>query len=263
MNQLVWIAGIVLGLAFPAYGAETRAKAESRTEAESLMQDFASSAKLSGVPLRLLSGMAYLETGLVAQPRDAESEGNPLMGVMGLRLEGTLPSSVQNLANRTGVHQALLISSQSENIRAAALGLRRLLDGETGGVASVKGAALFLGLPAGASNRYQIRLGKVLQEGIATQLRDGSRFVLPPAPDAALQKYLATLTSRIPQAPGYGPADYVPACSGNYTNASRGANEIQRIIIHTVQGSYSSCINWFANCDAQVSAHCVVSKNGK
>ena len=48
MNQLVWIAGIVLGLAFPAYGAETRAKAESRTEAESLMQDFASSAKLSG-----------------------------------------------------------------------------------------------------------------------------------------------------------------------------------------------------------------------
>lgn len=47
-----------------------------------------------------------------------------------------------------------------------------------------------------------------------------------------------------------------PAASCNYS--SRGGTAISAITIHTVQGSYSSCINWFKNCAAQVSAHYVL-----
>lgn len=53
--------------------------------------------------------------------------------------------------------------------------------------------------------------------------------------------------------------DYAPAlwvASPNYS--SRSGTKITHIAIHTVQGSYSSCISWFQNPDANASAHYVV-----
>lgn len=55
-----------------------------------------------------------------------------------------------------------------------------------------------------------------------------------------------------------GCAQYVQAHSSNYTNASRGPGDIDVVVIHTVQGSYSGCISWFQNSSANVSAHYVV-----
>jgi N-acetyl-anhydromuramyl-L-alanine amidase AmpD len=61
----------------------------------------------------------------------------------------------------------------------------------------------------------------------------------------------------------YGPAAWVPASSSNYTVSSRETSyNINYVVIHTVQGSYSSAINWIQNPAAQVSAHYVVSKAG-
>ncbi|MFH5797428.1 N-acetylmuramoyl-L-alanine amidase [Haladaptatus sp. CMAA 1911] len=56
--------------------------------------------------------------------------------------------------------------------------------------------------------------------------------------------------------------DWEPADSSNYTGADRGAAEIDWVIIHTVQGSASSAVNWFQNPDADVSAHYTVSEGG-
>lgn len=57
--------------------------------------------------------------------------------------------------------------------------------------------------------------------------------------------------------------DYAPACSANYTEAWRSDLDIDTIVIHTVQGSYSSAVWWFQDCSAGVSAHYVVrSKDG-
>jgi hypothetical protein len=50
-------------------------------------------------------------------------------------------------------------------------------------------------------------------------------------------------------------ADDVPASTENYTNDSRGAGDIDMIVIHTMQGSYSGSMNWFQNPAAQASAH--------
>ena len=49
-----------------------------------------------------------------------------------------------------------------------------------------------------------------------------------------------------------------PAYSGNFQAASRGAAQINYVVIHTMQGSYGGTINWFKNPSAMVSSHYVV-----
>ncbi len=56
--------------------------------------------------------------------------------------------------------------------------------------------------------------------------------------------------------------DWEPAHSSNYTGANRGAGKIDWIVIHTVQGSASSTVNWFQNPDADVSARYTISESG-
>ncbi len=56
--------------------------------------------------------------------------------------------------------------------------------------------------------------------------------------------------------------DWETAHSSNYTAANRGAAEIDWVIIHTVQGSASSAVNWFQNPDADVSAHYTIAEDG-
>lgn len=73
---------------------------------------------------------------------------------------------------------------------------------------------------------------------------DVSARMGPPPPPSATDSSLA--------------AQYVAACSSNYSDDSRGSGDIDMVVVHTVQGSYSSCYNWFANCSASASAHYVV-----
>ena len=52
-----------------------------------------------------------------------------------------------------------------------------------------------------------------------------------------------------------------PAHASNYTTASRGPEQIDYVVIHVTQGSWSSAINWFQNPAANVSAHYVIRSN--
>lgn len=57
---------------------------------------------------------------------------------------------------------------------------------------------------------------------------------------------------------------WIKAHERNYSEAGRGARQIDGIIIHVTQGSWSGAINWFRNKDALVSAHYVIrSSDGK
>lgn len=60
----------------------------------------------------------------------------------------------------------------------------------------------------------------------------------------------------------YPGSDWIPANTGNYTNASRGDAQIDKVIIHDVEGSYEGCISWFQNPNANVSAHYVIANEG-
>lgn len=48
------------------------------------------------------------------------------------------------------------------------------------------------------------------------------------------------------------------ACSDNYSDYSRGSGDIDMVVIHTMEGSYSGSISWFQNCSAEASAHYMV-----
>lgn len=65
---------------------------------------------------------------------------------------------------------------------------------------------------------------------------------------------MATPAAELKSLAGWAPAD--PA---NYTGANRPNDlPINKVIIHTTEGSYSSAINWFQNPAAQASAHYVI-----
>jgi N-acetyl-anhydromuramyl-L-alanine amidase AmpD len=64
-------------------------------------------------------------------------------------------------------------------------------------------------------------------------------------------------------APDYGGAVWRPAYSGNYSNYNRERSyNINKLVVHVVQGSVSSAVNWFQDSRANVSAHYVVGDKG-
>lgn len=56
----------------------------------------------------------------------------------------------------------------------------------------------------------------------------------------------------------YGRARFYGAHSNGYSNASRGPAQINKVIVHVTQGSWSSAINWFRDARSGVSAHYTV-----
>jgi N-acetyl-anhydromuramyl-L-alanine amidase AmpD len=59
------------------------------------------------------------------------------------------------------------------------------------------------------------------------------------------------------QSTDYAPALWDQANTANF-GVGRGGNAITNVAIHTVQGNYASCISWFNNPAAKVSAHYVI-----
>jgi len=51
--------------------------------------------------------------------------------------------------------------------------------------------------------------------------------------------------------------------SPNFTKDERAKGTINYVIIHTTEGSYKSCVEWFKTTKSQVSAHYVVGFDGK
>ncbi|MFD6026553.1 N-acetylmuramoyl-L-alanine amidase [Streptomyces griseoluteus] len=73
-------------------------------------------------------------------------------------------------------------------------------------------------------------------------------YALLPGPQAAAQA-----------AVDYPPGEWQPASSGNYTVSSRpAAYEIDRVIIHITQETYTNTLAIFRNTDKKVSAHYLV-----
>jgi len=55
---------------------------------------------------------------------------------------------------------------------------------------------------------------------------------------------------------------FVRADASNYAAGSRTASDMRWIVLHTIEGSAGSAINWFQNPDANVSSHFVVDAEG-
>ncbi len=199
----------------------------------------------SGVPAELLATVAYVQSRLSMHGSTAEPGLSPReWGVMAIGAGGL--TTPERAAELTGLSLENIHSDARSNVRAGAALL-----------ADAQGAALPPGdmgwepaLEAYGGRELVGIVVRLLADGFVTTDDDGNVL--------RVEGHGVRGESGVAQqalAPG---VIWNPAYSGNYTNASRGAAQINYVVIHTTQGSYAGAINWFKNPSSKVSAHYVV-----
>lgn len=241
--------------------AVAEVRAELRGDSE-LIAHFREAERETGVPAELLATIAWMQTRLTAHVPDAEhvdesAEEHPhhpprewgLMGIGTARL-----TTLEEAARAVGSSTHEVAHEPRTNVRAAAALLAKL-----------RAKANAEGARDDWSAAVEAYGGPDLAEAVDRLLRTGFRAADDDGREVEVVGHgvLAggSLGERVGvarQALGYPGAKWNPAYGGNYKAASRGAKDINYVVIHTVQGSYSGCISWFKNPSAKVSAHYVV-----
>ena len=111
----------------------------------------------------------------------------------------------------------------------------------------------------GGIDLYATEVYETLQSGASATISTGESVKLAPQ-NVEVPRILTTQRRRRAD---YRRAVWRPAYRGNYTNGNRGTKQIDKIVIHIAQGSYSGTISWFRNRYSDVSAHYVVGERGK
>jgi N-acetyl-anhydromuramyl-L-alanine amidase AmpD len=217
-----------------------------------------------GVPASLLKSIGYVETRWQMVRGEVEFEGvDPAFGVMALRGErlarGAALADVQPEAARV---------QPEANIRAAAALLRSYADelrldrSDLGAWAPA--VARYSGIEAGAGQAAYVHsdVYAALARGAIAKDEFGQAIVTmmpvqvePRFPAPAADEHVMSF------APDYGPAVWRP--SPNFNDRPAGdVGKVQMVIIHTCEGSYTSCWSWLTNSQAGTSAHYVVREDG-
>lgn len=240
---------------------------------------FRASAREFHVPRDLLVAVAYSETHF------DDHEGLPSAdlgyGVMHL-VDNPRVDTVNRASRLTGTSEAALRSDRLQNVRGGAALLAAYADQMQVSASDRGDLDVWYSAVARYSNASDERVARLyadtvyglLESGLRAQTPRGETVVLHgrnvtpkrgsydsvpslDVPDARSQSQ-TTKAARTTAATDYPGANWVPAYSGNYTNASRSGTAIKYVVIHTTQGSYSGAISWFQNRSANVSAHYVV-----
>jgi hypothetical protein len=234
--------------------------------AEQLDVLFAQAASEFGVPAPLLKSIGYVETRWQMVRGGSEFPGQePAFGIMALR--GDRLSQGAKLAKVT---EREAQNDAAANIRAAAA----LLDlwGDQAGIARSDLAAWgpvvarYSGIAQleGQASYVHNEVYRVLNQGIvANDPRTGAvhASIMPVRVTADFQ--LPTSGPDLAVAPDYPVTGTIWRPSPNYNARPTGSTgAVQMVIIHTCEGSYSSCWSWLTNTQAQASAHYVVNESG-
>ncbi|HLU65064.1 MAG TPA: peptidoglycan recognition family protein, partial [Kofleriaceae bacterium] len=211
----------------------------------------------TGVPAEILAAISYSETRLrfVDGWGHHGHGGAPAIGLMAL--EATGPRSVARAAALTSLgEEALYVDPLANVLGGAALLLDLAGSRAPDERAGWRDALVAYGGGGAPGHAFAREIERHLAAGFRGLDAEGRWLVLSARPlrPAALGDEEIGATRL---ALGYPGAIWNPAYSGNYQNASRGAGQINYVIIHTVQGSYSGAISWFKNSAANVSAHYV------
>lgn len=222
-----------------------------------LTADFEKAAKKYDVPEDLLLAMGYVNS-LWEMPPERLGDYDPGnihgmggYGVMHLRQDPEM-KTLGKAASITGAPSKDLKTDLAKNIMGGAAVLANLQG-------SNKSANLNDWYDAvkeyGGGSLYANQVYSTLKDGAKATV-DGEQVQLAPQPQAQTQATFTTMaTADYPRATWYG------ASSSNYSTASRGAAQIDTIVIHVTQGSWSSAINWFGDSRAGVSAHYVMRRS--
>lgn len=236
-----------------------RALESVRPDAALLESTFAAAAREYAVPVELLYAIgweaSHLSPGAMSpwggygmfDLRENDEIGGPLLE-RAASLVAVNPNLVRDDWRHATFAVAALLADHARQINGGRLPAASDLDAWRGAVAVFSGRD--------EPNLQELYVGaiyKVLANGFLADTKAG-RLAIQPV-QVAEGPCGAPPPSSTDSALAY---QWYGACSSNYTNASRGAGDIDMVVIHTVQGGYSSCYYWFANCDAQASAQYVI-----
>ena len=227
----------------------------------SLEAQFETASRKYKVPVELLLAMGYYNTLWEMPPPSASAyqkgdpEGRGDYGIMQLT-QNPSRNTLGEAAKLTGHSEVQLKNDRSANIEGGAAFLSDLV-GKTK-PKSLDGWQEALTHYAD-TDLYASQVYGVLKGGASLTISTGERLELPPQNVEVPQIY--TTQSG---AANYPRALWSPAASCNYTNSNRETSyDINKIVIHVAQGSYSGTISWFENCAAGSSAHYVVGRRGE
>lgn len=194
----------------------------------------------ANVPPELLAALAHVSTRMRVVD-GAHAHGQVALGLLGLS-----PDELARGAMLAGLPDERVRTDIEGSLRAGAALLRD----------AAPGAITVDDFLARMQPALRAAIESTLERGVDTRDDAGKSILIAarPLPSTGL----GTVAQAETLATGYPMSEWLPAHVENYGAASRGAADIEAVVVHTVQGSYTSCINWFKNPDAGVSAHYVV-----
>lgn len=229
-------------------------------EHKTLHSEFRSASEKYDVPQALLKAIGYTNTRWEMPPPNASDyekgslEGSGAYGIMSL-YENPSKDTLERASRLTAIPKSRLKREREANIEGAAAMLADIqgekpksINGWYDAVSEYGGGPLY------ANQVYE-----VLKSGASTTISSGEKVELKAHPEAKTQPVYSFQTTA-----DYWRATWYGTNGNNYTNANRGAKQINYIIIHVTQGSWAGTLNWFQDPRAQVSAHYVIrSSDGK
>ena len=210
----------------------------------SLADEFDRASREYGVPQDLLEAMGYVNTRWEMLPpsvsdyEGGDPEGRGNYGVMALTRNPSR-DTLGKAASLTNLSVEALKGDRASNVRGGAAVLADLAGGQKpsdlggwyGAVSDYGGGAL-----------YAEQVYEVLKGGASATITTGEHLELAPRDVDIPALYGAQATGDFPRSRWYGNG------GDNYTESRREISyDIDTIVVHVTQGSWSSAINWFAS----------------
>ena len=246
-------------LALLAFAANIADASPSTPPARTVQSAFEAAATREGVPPELLYAIGFEASHLSSDAvsawggygmfdlREDDDPGGPSLERAAALISAD-PNAVRDDWRLAARAVAALLADEAREINGGALPATDDLDAWRGSVAAFSGRD--------EPNLQELYVGgiyTILSEGFTTDTPSGRVAFQPVRVDA--HPCGAPPPSSTDSTLAY---QWYAACSANYSDYSRTAGDIDMIVIHTVQGSYSGCYAWFANCSAEASAQYVV-----
>ncbi|WP_257462096.1 golvesin C-terminal-like domain-containing protein [Archangium lipolyticum] len=246
----------------PVEDSRTPAQREAERTPYQLDGFFAQAAADFRVPADLLKAVSYTETRWEMVKGEQEFEGMPAAyGLMGLR-----GANVAEGARLAGVSEEAVRTQPEANIRAYAALLSATADelkldrSEVGAWAPA--VAKLSGITSADAQAEYIHneVYNVMRLGAVAQTPAGD-LAVSLMPTQVRAQFDSPRVHALATGPDYAASIWRP--SPNYNARPTGTQgDVQIVVIHTCEGSYSSCWSWLTNSASGVSAHYVVNESG-
>jgi len=210
----------------------------------SLEDEFGRASREYGVPQDLLLAMGYVNSRWEMPPPSADDyepvdpEGRGNYGVMALARNPSR-DTLGKAASLTGLSVEALKGDRAANVRGGAAVLAKLADSDK---PSDLGGWYDIVADYGGGDLYAQQVYEVLKGGASTTITTGEHLGLAQREVDVPALYDAQATGDYPRSRWYGNG------GSNYTESRREIPyDINTIVIHVTEGSWSSTINWFAS----------------